>query len=218
MKDQISSAFIQLVAVIILSAIIFGIYKIKRRKKSKSESYLEFVGIGFDRKQFDLGFWGLLGLVVVFGIACAYLQYNYSSSMRPLLVGDSSPIGKILKNGISPSAMLAAFVYCFIQAGAAEEILFRGIIAKKLFKSWGFVLGNLAQALIFWIMHLLIFRLITGGWFNFPQLMALVTSFGLGLVFGYSNYRNDGKSILPSWILHGAVNYASFLGVAIALG
>jgi hypothetical protein len=67
-------------------------------------------------------------------------------------------------------------------------------------------------------MHLAIFRLITGQWISVIQLVAFVTSFGLGLVLGYANNRNNGKSIMPSWILHGTANFASFVTLGFLIG
>ena len=63
-------------------------------------------------------------------------------------------------------------------------------------------------------MHLLIFRLITGEWISLLQFFTFVTSYGLGLVLGYVNFRKQGESIIPSWIVHGSVNFFSFLALA----
>jgi membrane protease YdiL (CAAX protease family) len=132
-----------------------------------------------------------------------------------LPTSDSSPYGKILKSGFGVAADFKALVYCYVQASLAEELLFHGIFGKRLINALGFSMGNILQSLLFWLMHLLIFRLATGEWFSFLQIITFVTSFGLGLVMGYVNVRNSGESIAPSWILHGSVDFVSFLTLAI---
>ncbi len=132
-----------------------------------------------------------------------------------MLMSDSSPYGKILKNGFDFSAVIKALIYCFVQASAAEELLFRGLIAKRFFNAMGFLKGNFVQALIFWLMHLAIFWLVTGEWISLIQGVAFITSFGMGLILGYVNYRREGESIIPSWLLHGSANFFSFFALAI---
>lgn len=127
--------------------------------------------------------------------------------------GETSPYGKILKNGFRAVQILSGLLYCFVQSGGAEEVLFRGLIARSLFRKLGFSLGNLIQAFLFWLMHLLIFKLVTGDWISWIQLYAFVVSFGLGLLLGFVNYRKGGISIAPSWIIHGTTNFVTFLAL-----
>jgi len=60
-------------------------------------------------------------------------------------------------------------------------------------------------------MHLLIFRFMTGSWISWFQVYAFIASFGLGLASGFVNYRKNGSSIMPSWLLHSLGNFITFL-------
>jgi membrane protease YdiL (CAAX protease family) len=130
------------------------------------------------------------------------------------LLSDTSPYGKILNSGFGARAIILGLIYCFVQASGSEEILFRGLIAKRLYAVLGLPWGNVIQALIFWLMHLALFRAITGEWISMIQLLAFLTSFAMGLVLGYANFRKGGESIAPSWILHGSANFSTFLTLA----
>ena len=48
-----------------------------------------------------------------------------------------------------------------------------------------------------------------GDWISFIQVMAIFTSFGMGLFLGYVNFHNSGQSIAPSWVkrLHAAIDW-----------
>lgn len=215
--QHLSSAFFQLLVTLLFSLVVYGVYRLIFRNNPNHPSFARYIGIQPPTSQLDNIFLLIFLGLIAFGVVSTFLQFSYSDTLRELMLNDSSPYGKILKEGFNFSTMAAGLIYCFIQASASEEVLFRGLLAKRLYSFFGFSKGNLIQALLFWLMHLAIFRLITGEWVSAVQLLAFVTSFGLGLVFGYVNFRRGGESIAPSWILHGAVNFASFVTLGLLI-
>ena len=204
----LKNSFSQFFVAVLIGLFFFVIHRIFKGKKS----FFDFLGLKNAGQQFDRKYFATLVGLILFGIVTAYLQYNFSDTFRGFLVSESSPYGKILKLGeTSFVVLLSGFIYCFVSAGGSEEILFRGLIAKKMYFWFGKFKGNIVQALIFWLMHLVIFRFVTGHWFSWVQFFVFVVSFGLGLLFGYLNFRKNGESIWPSWIAHGVANYFSFL-------
>jgi membrane protease YdiL (CAAX protease family) len=119
-----------------------------------------------------------------------------------------------LSAGFGAPAILAGLLYCFVAAAFAEELLFRGVIAKRCIHWLGFRAGNVVQATIFWLMHLWIVHWVTGAWISGLQAVAFVTSFGLALVGCYWNERRAGGSLVPSWLFHAGANFATFLTLA----
>lgn len=201
-------SFTQLFVVLILGLIIFFVLKILKKRKKFSE----FIGFRNSKHQLDKRYFLILLGLILFSVITTYLQFSFSETFRGFLTSDTSPYGKILKgSGLSFISLLAGFIYCFISAGGSEEVLFRGLIAKNLFSWLGNFYGNISQAFIFWLMHLVIFRFVTGEWFSWVQAFGFVVSFGLGLVLGYVNFRKNGQSIWPSWLAHGIVNFSTFL-------
>jgi membrane protease YdiL (CAAX protease family) len=214
-STQLFSALGQVTVVLIFCLIYFSIHwLVILRKKNEQVSFFKYLGVQsfgnlLDRKFLLIGF-----ILILISFLTTFLQFEFSHDLKQMLMSESSPYWKILKNGLTAQAFLSGLIYCFIMASASEEILFRGLFARRLFSSLGNLQGNIVQALIFWLMHLLILRLMTGQWISLLQLIGFFTSFGMGLLLGYANYRNNGQSIGPSWLLHGSANFTTFLTLA----
>lgn len=202
------SSFAQLGGVILVCYAVFGVLRFLRRTKV---SFLDFLGLRKPSGQFDRVFLLILFGMTAFSIVSLTTQFYFSPTFKGFLLGETSPYGKILRDGTGPIQILSGILYCFIQSGGAEEILFRGLFARSLFRKFGFGVGNTIQAALFWIVHLLIFKLATGEWVSWIQLYAFGVSFGLGLILGFVNYRKGGASIAPSWIIHSTTNFVTFL-------
>ena len=206
--NAVISAFGQLFVVLILS---FIVYKIHQFVSKHKERFFGYVGIKTAINQFDKTYGIILIVVMLFAVVSTYIQFNAGDEARGYLTGENSPYGKILKSEFTITSIILGMLYCFVQAGASEEVLFRGLIGQRLFNKFGNFEGNLIQASIFWILHLLIFRFITGDWISWFQVYAFVASFGLGWAAGFVNYRKHGASIMPSWLLHSLGNFTVFL-------
>ncbi len=55
--------------------------------------------------------------------------------------------------GLGLRAFLPALIYSFIQTGLSEEIFFRVFLAKRCINKFGFLAGNIIQALLFGFLH-----------------------------------------------------------------
>ena len=185
-----------------------------RKTDQRYNSFFQYLGFHSFKHQIDFQFFIIMLLFSVFAIISTSAEFHFSPSMRLMLISNSSPYWKILKDGLNTSSLTSGLIYCFFMASASEELLFRGLFARRLFSSLGHLRGNIIQSLIFWLMHLIIFRLMSNEWFSYVQLITFFTSFGMGLVLGYVNYRKNGESFGPSWILHGTANFITFLTLA----
>lgn len=106
--------------------------------------------------------------------------------------------------GMGLSYIPVAFVYGFIKTGLSEEILFRGFLLKRIKNKFGFVAGNLVQALAFGLVHGVPFGLATGNIGVTIILTILPGAFGFYM--GYLNEKKCGSSIIPSYIIHALIN------------
>lgn len=98
----------------------------------------------------------------------------------------------------------AAFAYGFIRTGLSEEIIFRGFILKRIQNKFGFLAGNIFQAIAFGLMHGVPFGLATQ---NIGVTVALTILPGLlGFFMGWLNEKKFAGSVIPSWLLHGITN------------
>lgn len=109
--------------------------------------------------------------------------------------------------------MTLAIIGAGIRTALAEEILFRGFVAKRLIAWRGFWAGNVIQAVVFGAVHSLLFVAaglpmgITGGLavFGVPTVMALL--------MGWLNERFGNGSIWPGWSTHAVSNLITFVVV-----
>jgi membrane protease YdiL (CAAX protease family) len=106
----------------------------------------------------------------------------------------------------SVSQLVNGLVYGLVQTGLAEEILFRGFLMKRLGKQFGFAIGNALQALIFGLLHGVLFYTV-GGVSMLGVVIITVVSAAGGWLFGYVNEKLSGGSIMPSYLMHGLGNF-----------
>jgi membrane protease YdiL (CAAX protease family) len=81
------------------------------------------------------------------------------------------------------------------------------LIAGSLSRRLPFLWANLGQALVFFIPHLLVLRVMPGMWRILPVILAG------SLLWGW--VRIKSSSIIGSWLMHAAGDVAICLSVAI---
>jgi membrane protease YdiL (CAAX protease family) len=201
------SAFLQL---LVFCAVPFAVYAIARRTARGFPAY-----IGLTRPTTN----GLL-LAAVTGalfIAVMFALMALGPEMHALATGPDTVPGKLRLIGPSSAGIAALLITAVIQTSLAEELLFRGFLAKRLIAALGFWWGNALQAGLFGGMHLLLFAGSGGAAFS-PALAACVVG-ATGLIGGLLCYINEQRangSIVPGWLAHGATNVISYALLAFA--
>lgn len=109
--------------------------------------------------------------------------------------------------GFSARALALAFFNGVVQTGFTEELLFRGLIAGSLSRRLPLLWANLAQALIFFLPHLLVLMVMPEMWAVLPLVLVGALTFGW--------IRIKSGSILGSWLMHASGNFAFAMMVAI---
>lgn len=111
-------------------------------------------------------------------------------------------------------AVVPILLYAIIQTGLAEELFFRGFLAKRLCAAFGFSRGNAIQSIVFGLLHLLLFI----NYLPVSSLVAITVLSGInGWIMGWLNEQAAGGSVLPSWMLHSLANLLVALGSAFDL-
>ena len=119
--------------------------------------------------------------------------------------------GEIRELGFGASAIVILIIRSIFGTGLSEEILFRGFIGKRLSEKLGFVYGNSIQALLFGLIHGILFFSIAG----LTAVIVITSVTGIiGYLLGYLNERLGNGSIVPSWIAHALTNLIAFSAVA----
>jgi membrane protease YdiL (CAAX protease family) len=205
----LSSITTAITNLIVFSIIPFIWWFIRRRKK---EGFFKWIGIY--KPQLKSKWW----VLVVFGVI---YYFSYSFDFTQLL--DKSTLEYIENNssvsanafaGIGAMAILPALIENFIANGLSEEILFRGFLCKRLCNKFGTVKGIIIQAVLFGLMHNMLYILAgldVGLWYH--TLVFVSTGTG-ALLLGWLNEKIFNGSIIPSVLLHGAGNFISSMLVA----
>lgn len=154
----------------------------------------------------------LLLLCLVLGAAGAWLLLQ-TPGVAMLASGPGTVIAASTPNGVTAGAIVVLAVGAVFKTAFAEELLFRGLIGKRLYGAMGFWPGNIVQALLFGAVHLPLLLLPDAPRQTVLLMIGFVTV--LALISGRLNERRAGGSILPGFALHGAGNLTTYLGLGL---
>lgn len=180
----------------------------------KEEGFFRW--IGFFKPQLKSKWWVLLVFAILY-----YFFYNFDftqfvSSATLEYIESSTAVSANVFAGMGAAAILPAFIENFIANGVAEEILYRGFLCKRLISKIGLVKGVVLQAVLFGLMHNMLYILAgldVGLWYH--TLTFIFTGTG-ALLLGWLNEKIFNGSIIPSILLHGAGNFIASMLVAFA--
>ncbi|MDQ3049528.1 MAG: CPBP family intramembrane metalloprotease [Bacteroidota bacterium] len=178
-------------------------------KKDKSLTFFKYIGLYEPtRKSIIYVIWTSL-LFVIAGIGLTFID----ESIKQAVLSPNSVTGKLRLMGLNATSISILLIIALFKTSLAEEILFRGFIAKQLINKLGFITGNILQAAIFGIIHLLLFLALTNTTF-IPLTFIFVFSSFAGWTIGYIKNKYANGSIIPGWIAHGLGNTISYFIIA----
>ena len=99
---------------------------------------------------------------------------------------------------LSLFSFLGAWIREGFYVALGEEVFFRGLLGGWLERRYGFNIGNLIQASVFLLPHLLPLLVSTSFW------LVVVIQFFVGLALGF--LRSRSGSIFPCWLTHSLMN------------
>jgi len=147
---------------------------------------------------------GKMNLIVTFLTITAVYLITLSTNIMVIISGNSGR-STVDTHDFSLITMFLYILLYGIKTGIAEEIFFRGFIAKKLIKKLGFAKGNVVQAIMFALPHLVI----SGSASSIDIIVRIINAFLLGYAFGYIMDRKSNGSIMPVMISHILINMIS---------
>lgn len=113
--------------------------------------------------------------------------------------------------GLGVKAIPAILVYAVFNTSLPEEILFRGFLLKRLSCKLGFNVANTIQAVLFGLLHGVMFFSLVG---TAKAVLIIVFTTAIAWFMGYVNEKKAEGSILPSWTIHALANVFSGLCTA----
>jgi membrane protease YdiL (CAAX protease family) len=206
MLNEIISAVLQ---ILVFTLIPFVVYLITRRR---FQGFFEYIGLKpTTRKALFLAVVTSL-LFVAGGMTLAFLN----EQVREVMINPPSITGKIREMGLHPASVMILIVIAWFKTSLSEEILFRGFIAKRLVGWLGFLWGNILQAAVFALLHLVLFWALSKAGIGF-LLFIFFFSGAAGFLVEYINEKYGAGSIIPGWIAHALGNTISYSVIAFVL-
>ena len=187
--NKIVSSILQ---IILLAIVPFIWWFVTARKYQK---FLQWIGL----KKIDGGKRTLVAVITVsiaFLVLGAYVLY--------LIRGIDTATSEF--TGLGANAIPAIIIYAAFNTAFPEEILFRGFLLKRMANKFGFNIANITQALLFGLLHGVMFFSLVGV----IKAIVIITFTGvLAWFMGYINEKQSNGSIIPSWIIHTISNLFS---------
>ena len=198
MINEILNAVFQ---VLVISLIPFLVYLVGARR---ARGFFDYVGLKRSTAKAN----GLAVLVALVFLIPPLALWFLSDQFRQIMTDPTTTTGKFRAMGLGVDAVLMLLVAAVFKTALSEELFFRGFVAKRLMALLGYSWGNITQAAIFGITHVLIFLMITTQ-LLFLTFMLVFVSLGAYLS-AYLNEKHAAGSIVPSWISHGLANAISY--------
>ncbi len=147
-------------------------------------------------------------LLVIIGFGAALWP-----DFREILISPGTVAGDFREYSPGIILVLSIFFTAVFKTALAEEVFFRGFLARELINRFGFANGNAIQAFIFGMVHVILFQY-TQVLPEIPTLLTAAIFLGstlAGYIMGYLQMLAGGGSIIPNWIAHGLTNLTAFL-------
>jgi membrane protease YdiL (CAAX protease family) len=165
---------------------------IRKRRGDKWNEVFEKIGCQGSRPIYFL--WSFGVIIFVGGLGWLAVQAVPSGVLQNPKINISDYTGWML----SVNSFLLVWLREAIYVALGEEIFFRGFLGGWLVRRLGFAIGNIVQALIFILPHLLLLLVSLDLW------LIIVVQLIAGWLLGWLRYRSN--SILPGWLAHSLTN------------
>ena len=187
--NKIISSILQ---IILFSIIPFIWWLATARKKQK---FAEWIGL----KKIDGGKKTLTAIIIV------SIAFLISGALTLYLIrGIEMATSEF--TGLGVAAIPAIVVYATFNTAFPEELLFRGFLLKRLSNKFGFNIANIIQALLFGLIHGIMFFMLVG---IVKAVLIIVFTSVIAWFMGYINEKYSNGSMIPSWIIHTISNLFS---------
>lgn len=203
LSSEIISTAVQ-IAVFLLIPFLFFLFR-----TDKTVSFARYLGLyAATRRSSGVGLLiSLLFLAVGVGLVFTH------ADARQHLTGPGTVAHRLQTIGLNGTSVGLILLIALLKTSFAEEVFFRGFLAKRLIRRFGFRTGNLVQGLIFGMVHLVLFALM-GSIPLVPLVIIFLLTTWIGWSLGVVNERYAAGSIVPGWIAHGAGNCLSYFILA----
>jgi membrane protease YdiL (CAAX protease family) len=194
MVQELLNTTIQLVAVLLVALIVWLIW-------ARKTQFRTFLGLTAPNAKSLLC---VLVISVVF--VPATIGVFLLGDLHAIVTAPNTVVGALRARGPSAETFAMIALIAGVKTSLTEEIFFRGLLCKRLIAWLGFGAGNVIQAIVFGLAHMIFVAA-----FNPAIAVALFAiTTGSGWMMGFLNERVGNGSIAPGWLLHAIANLVSY--------
>ncbi|WP_234572009.1 CPBP family intramembrane glutamic endopeptidase [Rhodohalobacter sp. 614A] len=198
MINELISAVLQ---ILIFAALPFVFYLTKMKK---TEGFFDYIGLKKSNPDANLS--AIFLSLLIAGPLLLLSMYN--SEFFGIMSDPSSMTGKFRQMEFNAESVIILIVGAVFKTSLAEEILFRGFIAKRLIALTNYKIGNILQAVLFGLIHSALFLFVTDSFF-FLMVIFLFPAIA-SYIKVYLNEKVADGSIIPGWIAHAIANLLAY--------
>lgn len=187
--------------ILIFTLIPFLVYLIKSKT---TKGFFNYIGLKRSNQRANF----LAVFVCILFAAPPLILTLISIEFKEIMFNPNSITGKFRQMELNTNSILILLLIAVFKTSFAEEIFFRGFIAKRLINFIGFLKGNILQAAIFGIIHTILF-VFTSQNPLFLFIIFLIPSIG-AYVSVILNEKIANGSIIPGWLAHGLANILAY--------
>ena len=208
---ELSSGLLQLLSAIVIAAFFWLIHRaIRSIRKQSHESFRGW--IGFVKPVDTLrGRLLLVGGLTLFSLLVSLIEHAFGMYGELRALVQTGPVADMARIEPSSAATIAGLSYAFLKTGGSEEVLFRGLLYKRLIQWFGMKVANITQSLLFTLVHNGIIYAAMPDAPLWLHVDIFVRVFVLSWVLGWYIERRDGGSLFMAWLCHGIINFLTFL-------
>ena len=200
MNLLISKMLSSVLQIILFGALPFIWWFITARKEQKFAEWIGLKKIEGDK-------------TVLIGIVIASIVFLFSGALTLYAIRDIETATSEFA-GLGAAGIPAITIYATFNTAFPEELLFRGFILKRLINKFGFGMANFTQALLFSLLHGLMFYALVGA---VKTILIITLTGAIAWFMGYINEKKSNGSIVPSWIIHTISNLFSGICAAFSI-
>ena len=169
----------------------------------KHQKFSQWIGL----KKIDGGKRTLIAIVTV---SIAFLVLG---ALTLYMIRDIDTATSEFSN-LGVNAIPAIVIYAAFNTAFPEEILFRGFLLKRMANQFDFHIANLIQALLFGLLHGVMFFSLVGV---IKAILIIIFTGAIAWFMGFINEKKSDGSIIPSWIIHTISNLFSGICAAFSI-
>ena len=209
MNELINTIISTIIQIWIFALIPFIFFLFRKDKNIKFGKYLWLY------KAWNKSYFYVILVILLFLIFWVWIIF-LDNEIKNIVLSENSVTWKLRELWGWFFTVIIIFIIAFFKTALAEEILFRWFLTKRFIYLFGFNIWNFLQAIIFGLVHFILFYFLVKTSFIALIMVFCFSSFAWFMNW-YINEKKSNWSIFPGILAHGIGNFISYLIIVLLI-